>query len=125
MFVHRLPELMRAVILRAFAKQIHHVASGGGNPVERRFSVHKSQNFNPVDVSVFLCPLGYFLYRSEFPLRYACRRDLYPVDVQLFEEQTNDAHLLFGRERDARGLLAVAQCGVHDFDFPRRGLERL
>ena len=101
---------------RTFGKQIHHAASGIGDPPQRNSAVDETQNLHPVEKTAFLGPAGDTPHRLELSVGNPGRGYLDPVDMQFVEQQTRDAQLLAHGKRDPRGLLAVAQGRIQYFD---------
>ena len=101
---------------RTFGKQIHHAASGIGDPPQRNSAVDETQNLHPVEKTAFLGPAGDTPHRLELSVGNPGRGYLNPVDMQFVEQQTRDAQLLAHGKRHSRSLLAVAQGRIQYFD---------
>ena len=112
----RLAQLQLAMAQRTFGKQIHHAASGIGDPPQRNSAVDETQNLHPVEKTAFLGPAGDTPHRLELSVGNPGRGYLNPVDMQFVEQQTRDAQLLAHGKRHSRSLLAVAQGRIQYFD---------
>lgn len=112
----RAAQLPLAMFPRTFGQQVDHAASGGPEPVERHPAVDESQRFHTVGIALGGSPFGDGAHGLLFALRDPRRGDLDAAYVQFLQQQPGDGEFFTGVEGDARGLLAVAQRGVHDFN---------
>ncbi len=122
MLLRRFLQLLRHVAQRSLAKKIHPLDPRVAKPVDGFTAVHESQRLDPVGKPLARGPLGDLFRGADIALRDPRRSDLDPVDLDLLQEHTRDVELLVLGKSNARRLLSVPQCRVHDLNFHDKNL---
>ena len=115
MLLRALPELAAKMPERAFGKEVQASAPHSFNPFHGSAVIHKAQNLYLAQVAGRRGPGADFGAGIPFSRGDAGRCYLYPVHLQLFQQQAGNGQFLVRIERDAGGLFPVAQGGVHHF----------
>ena len=112
MLLRSLAQLLGQMLERSFGQDIDDLASASTDPVDRCASVHESEHFDAVEVSLGRSPLADAGNGFGLSLRYPGGRDLDAVHLEFFKQELGDGQFLVRIERYAGGLLAVAKGGV-------------
>ena len=125
----RLAQLLRAVLQRTLGQQVNHPTAAVGNPVDASVPVDEAEHLHPVYIAGLLGIAANHLHAVPLTVADACRPHLNAVDVEVVQQHTGYHQFLVRQERDAIGLLAVAERGVKNLDkgptpypSPREGL---
>ena len=114
MLVYGLVKLVCTMLERPFGKQVDDHSSAAAYPVYGQVTVNEAQHLYPIQFAYTLCVVAYHSDSILLAMRNTCRRHLYPVYVDIREELLGNHHFLMRKKRHSAGLLAVAECAVHN-----------
>ena len=121
MLLGSLAELPLQMTERPLGEKVYDLSSAGRDPVDGLFPVHEAESLDPVDEASLRGPGADPRESVPLALRNTRRADLYPVDLQVLQQEPAYRELLGSVEGNACGLLSVAESRVeylyHDLLF--------
>ena len=114
-----LVQLVRAMLQRTLCQQVDDTTATVGYPIDRLPAIHKAQHLDTIQTVYLTGITAYHRHSVLLTVRHARRSHLDAVHIDLVQQLTRHHEFLVGQERDAIGLLAIAQGRVHNL-YKRR-----
>ena len=109
-----LAQLLDAMFTGTFHQHVDHASATRTNPVDGEMSVDKPEHLHPIQAADALGIAANHAHGVFLAFGYTRRSHLDAVDIDLAHEFAGNHQLLVRKERDAIGLLTIAQRAIHD-----------